>query len=251
MSADDNIPPNIVLVFDGDSLTDGVNNAGSSQYYPNRVNNNIDVVYGTKEFYSYGVSGQSTRQMLADRATQIYPKATAGKINILVAWEEANAILRLDNGYNNSLKVTAEENFADMQTYFEGAKLAGFQHCILITGYYPRKSISGDYEIGSYKIYPSSVDEMEVYLNLVTDANIEDMPWDYHIDLRTAPNIGGVKGQLENATYFNDYIHLQALGYNEIATIITEKINEILTPSFLLQEDGSFLLQENNSKIIL
>ena len=216
----------VVLVFDGDSLTEGSTNSGIEQYYPKEVNTYFNSVFKSKEFYSYAVGGQTLIQMISDASSQIYPKAQVGKENILVAWEEANAMLKITT--RTGVKKTAVENFNDMKSYFQGAKDAGFQHCILITGYYPRLNTSGEYRIASYVIDPASVDEMEVYLNMVANADINTVPWDYHIDLRNAPNIGGTKEQLQDPTYFADYIHLQALGYNEIAIMVESKINQIL-----------------------
>ena len=218
--------PDINLVFDGNSLVRGFNNSGQEQYFPNLVNDALSVNYNTT-FNSFGVDSQKTADMIADATTQIYPLADPSKINILIAWEDANSIIQLDNGYDNTGTVSAAQNFADMETYFNGA--TGFQYKILITGYYPRKDItSGDYEIGSYKAILSSLSTQEDYFNLVLNADIWTVPWTHHIDLRNAPNIGGVAGQNENATYFNDYIHLQALGYEEISTMVINTINDIL-----------------------
>lgn len=214
----------VVMVFDGDSLTLG-EGAGDGQYYPNKVNTNFANTFQSKEFYSYGKGGQDLLDMMADASTQIYPKATVGKENILVVWEEANAILKVTG--SGSVKRTAVQNYNDMITYIQDGKDAGFQHCILITGYMPRKSPSGNYEISTLTITPESVDEMEVYCNMVTNADINTVPWDYHIDLRNAPNIGGAKGQQEDALYFKDYLHLLAAGYDEIATVVIAKINSI------------------------
>jgi lysophospholipase L1-like esterase len=217
----------VVMVFDGDSLTEGTNNAGISQYYPKEVEKHFNPFFDSLNFYSYGVSGQTTRQMLSDASSQIYSKVDSNKDNVLIAWEEANAILQLDNGYDNSNKVTAQENFDDMVTYFQGAKDAGYNHLIIITGYLPRKSTNGNYEISSYTIYPSSVDEMEVYCDLVANADINTVPWDYHIDLRNTANIGGAKGQTKDVSFFNDYIHLQKLGYDEIVNEVIPVISNI------------------------
>lgn len=215
----------VVLVFDGNSLTEGINNAGIDQYYPKLVNTHFEGVFKSKEFSSYGVSGQSTQEMLADVQTQIYPKAVPGKENILIAWEDANSMIKLTN-YDNSDKVSGEQNFVDMKTYFQGAKDAGFQHCILLTGYYPRMQEDGFYHMGTRTVLEESLDQMEIYMNLVSNADIKTVPWDYHIDLREAPHIGGVRGQLEDE-YFNDYIHLNAIGYDEIAALVIDKIEEI------------------------
>jgi len=214
------------LVFDGDSLTRGFNNSGQEQYYPNLVKDAFYEDYDVT-FNSFGVSGQRTEQMIADADTQIYPLAVEGRINILIAWEDANAIIQLDNGYDNSNTVSAEQNFDDFVTYFEGA--TGFQYKILITGYYPRKNGSGDYAIGAYKALLPSLDEQEAFFDLVAVADINTVPWTHHIDLRNAPNIGGAKGQNENPTYFNDYLHLEAAGYDIVADEVISVMSGILS----------------------
>lgn len=216
----------LVLVFDGNSLTEGITHAGIDQYYPKQVNANYEGVFKSKTFYSYGVGGQTTKDMLSDVVSQIYPKVEAGKTNILIAWEDANSLFEV-SGSTQYGQSTAQENFNDFVTYFQGAKDAGFDICILLTGYLPRKSANGNYEIGSSTITPTSVDKMESYCNLVANANISSVPWDYHIDLRNAPNIGGPKGQLKDPTYFGDYLHLYAAGYDIIAQQVIAQINEI------------------------
>lgn len=216
----------VVLVFDGNSLTSGTNNAGIEQYYPKEVNTHFTNTFNSKEFYSYGVGGQTTQDMMSDAATQIYPKAKAGKTNILIAWESENSLLEIE-GKPEYGQSTAQENFDDFVTYFQNAKNAGFQYCIHITGYYPRLNNDGRYQIGTNIITPESVDKMEVFMNMVTNADINSVPWDYHIDLRNAPNIGGAKGQLRDNTYFSDYLHLEAAGYDIVASYVIAEINKI------------------------
>lgn len=218
----------VVLVFDGNSLTDGFNNAGISQYYPNIVKDNIEPLLNTLVFYSMGVSGESTREMLLDVDTRVYPLAETGKTNVLLAWEDANSIIKFlnDSSGQNDNKVTPQENFDDFVTYFTGA--TGFDKKVLITGYHPRKNVNGFYALNSTVFTDASIDEQEEFFNLVRDAPIDTVPWDYVIDLRTLPNVGGVKGQDEDATYFADYIHLQAAGYDEVAEKVFQQLKIII-----------------------
>jgi hypothetical protein len=210
-----------ILVFDGDSLTEGTNASGIDQYYPKEVNK----ITGGK-FYSFGVSGQKTREMLGKFNSQIKPLPKYNSENFIIAWEEANAILHIE-GRVNSEKVTAQENFDDMIHYFDKSRNAGYQHRILITGYYPRLDQNNEYRIGEYVITHQSVDEMELYFNMVANADLSSVTWTHHIDLRNASNIGGSKGQLINETYFADYIHLKSAGYNEVADMVINEINKI------------------------
>ena len=204
----------VVMVFDGNSLTLGTYNSDNAiqQYYPKQVSAYYDGVATTKEFYSYGVNAQTTQNMLSDTNSQIYPLATNGKVNILVAWEDANSI---------DLGRTAQQNFDDFITYFQGARTAGFQHCFLITGYYPRTPYAAGFTLVKR-------DEQHLFFEMVKDADISSVSWDYHIDLRDAPNIGGFREQSQNS-YFGDYLHLHTIGYDVIAQQVINKINQILT----------------------
>jgi len=49
--------------------------------------------------------------------------------------------------------------------------------------------------------------------------------------MRLNANIGGARYQNQSATYFNDYLHLTALGYDEVAM---EVINNGLLKIFTL-----------------
>lgn len=218
----------LVLVFDGNSLTDGLNNSGQSQYYPNEVRQRIEPLVSSLVFHSMGVSGESTREMLLDVDTRVYPLAETGKTNVLIAWEDANSIIKFanDSSGQNDNKVTPQENFADFEAYFSGA--TGFDKKILITGYHPRKNVNGFYALNSTVFTDASIDEQEVFFNLVRDAPIYSVPWDYVIDLRDLPKVGGLKGQNEDAAYFADYIHLQLIGYDEIAFKVSNFLKQIL-----------------------
>ena len=208
---------NLVLVFDGNSLTEGINNAGINQYYPSIVNNFFTGKVASKEFYSYGVGGQTINAMLSDRTTQIYPKAKAGKTNILIAWEDANGILRDGS--------TAALNLSRFNTYFTGA--TGFQYKIIITGYYPRKSADGTYTYVALNTNPAPLYVQKEFFDQVKTATTPT--WTHHIDLRDAPIIGGyVQGETLDPNYFADYLHLQASGYEIIAAIVIAKISEII-----------------------
>lgn len=206
----------LVIVFDGDSLTRGFNNAQIEQYYPKEVDAYLTGKSNTKEFYSYGVGGQSTVQMINDANTQIYPKAQTGKENVLIAWEDVNAIL--NDGR------TAQQNFDDFETYFAGAKAAGFQHCVLITGYYPRELENGTYHNTSWT--QNDFDKQHDYFELVKNANINNQSWDYHIDLRNVDGIGGPRDQTINAN-FSDSVHLFASGYDLVADKVIQELNKI------------------------
>lgn len=208
----------ILIVFDGDSLTEGMNNAGVDQYYPKQVQSWLSTRAKTVEFYSYGVSGQTTQQMLSDVSTQIHTKVNNAKTNIIVAWEDVNAIL--NNGR------TAQQNYDDFVTYFQGCKNAGFDYAILLTGYYPKIRLDGTYNNSAWETgSPSPLDRQHNYFEQVTAAS--GVPWNVHVDLRAAPNIGGARGETLSSTYFNDSVHLQAAGYDIVSDQVESAILEI------------------------
>jgi len=205
------------LVFDGNSLTAGVGATGA-QDYPNYVNNDLANKFNSKTFASFGVGGQTTQSMISDATTQIYSKYQSGKQNVLIAWEDANSF---------NAGRTAQENYDDFKTYFQGAKNAGFEHCILITGMYYRKSPDDTYRNINGAIMPvSRIQNITDYSDLVYGSDINLVPWDYTIDLRNAPVVGGAIGQQKDSNW-SDAVHLTDSGYRLIANVVTAKIKEI------------------------
>lgn len=204
----------IMIVFDGDSLTEGINNAGIDQYYPKEIQTWLSTRTNSVEFYSYGVSGQSTQDMIADASTQIDTKVDASKINVIVAWEDVNAIL--NDGR------TASQNFDDMETYFSGRKTAGYNYGILIGGYYPRIRINGTYNNSAWDTgSPSPLDNQHDYFELLSNASGQS--WDVLVDLRNNAIIGGARAQqLSDNTYFNDSVHLQNVGYDQVVNDVIQ-----------------------------
>ena len=198
------------IVFDGDSLTKGEVNAGIDQYYPNEVLDLIGGIFSNVSFASFGVDGQSTLEMISDASTQIDPLVDSDKINVIVAWEDVNAIL--NDG------TTAQENFDDMETYFSGRKTAGYDVGIILTGYYPRIPLNQPQ-------WPARISIQKDYFDLVK--NSSGQSWDTHIDLRDAPTIGGTEGQAVDGVYFFDSVHLNAIGYDIVANEVFEVLNNI------------------------
>lgn len=198
----------VVLVFDGNSITAGFS-TGIDQYYPKEVDTYLTGKVGSKEFYSYGVDGRTLREMIPD-VRRKYARVVKGKENILIAFEDINC-------FNVDVNLTAQQHFDDYVTYFQGAKDAGFQHCILLTGYYPKGET----------VTQSVRDRQHAFFGLVDASDINLQPWDYRIDLRNSPNIGGGRSDPTNA-YFSDHIHLTAIGYDVIADEVIEQIKLIV-----------------------
>lgn len=202
------------IVFDGDSLTEGINNAGIDQYYPKVIRDYLQPKCKSLTFNSFGVSGQTTQAMLSDITTQILPLYDVGKSNMIIAWEDVNAIL-------NSGR-TAAENIADFESYFGQCKSTGFEYTILLLGYYPRKKVDGTYNQVSWNVGdPSPLDIQAQYFDNAVSSGLTNV--DLIIDLRNDATIGGAREQqLVDTTIFADSVHLQSIGYDALANYVIE-----------------------------
>jgi len=214
------------IVFDGNSLTQG-EGAGGVQVYPNKVKNNYATTFKSLEFHSYGIGGQTLSQMMQDRTTQVLPLANSSKTNILFLWEDVNGLFQ-----NNA--AGAQAHFDNMKLYAQDAKNAGFQKVVLLTSYYFKKDADSIFrnivgtDVSYVELAGGTSDILDIYFDLVTNSNISDVPWDYHIDLRNAPNIGGLRNRVKDNNYFTDFIHLTDLGYQRVAEQVILVVNEIM-----------------------
>ena len=210
------------IVFDGNSLTEGINGSGVDQYFPKKVRDYLIPKCVSVEFNGLGVSGYKMTQMRDNFDTRILPLVNANKTNILIFGEDANDIL----GGN----VTGQQNFDLAVEYAQKGKNAGYNQVILWTGWYPRTAQQS----------VAIMDEQHNYFELVKSANINTVPWDAVVDMRD--NNAFRWGKLpyatpltqaetdEQATYFADYLHLTALGYDKVSEeIINEGILNLNT----------------------
>jgi len=212
------------MVFDGDSLTRG-EGAGGYQVYPYQIFTHYETIFKTVEWHSFGVGGQTTSQMLTDRATQVLPLANPAKFNILFLWEDVNALFQ-------KAPADAQLNYDQMKLYAQDAKNAGYQKVVLLTSYHFRADSDGIIRQGttdaSHVQAPGGTsDILEIYFDLVTNSNPADVAWDHHIDLRNAPFIGGVRNQIKDDVYFADFIHLKLPGYNIVRDQVIAYINSL------------------------
>jgi len=118
------------IVFDGNSLTEGINGSGVDQYFPKEVRDWMLSKCNSVTFNSFGVGGQTIRQMIADASTQIDSLVNVSKTNIIVVNEDANDIIVQNQ--------TAAQNYANIQSYINARYAAGWDYVILWTGWYPR-----------------------------------------------------------------------------------------------------------------
>lgn len=193
------------MVFDGNSLTECINGAGVNQYLSLKVKellSGFDV-----SVKSFGIGGQRLQTMLTNASAKTYPLVITDAINILVLNEDANGILV--DGY------TPAQNVSLMNQYITGAKAAGYDYVVSWNGWYPRLPFD------LYSPTPTALSNQKSYFNL---ANSGQLLSDVNADMRTCTNVGGAEGQNQNATHFNDYLHLKVAGYDEVAVKIKEAI---------------------------
>ena len=188
----------LVIVFDGNSLTRGFDNSGIDQYYPKEVETWLTGKVNSLIFASHGVDGQDLTTMIANAETNIDSNIEPTKTNVCVVWEDANDIILND--------LTGQQNYNNMVTYVSARRTAGFEYVIVLGGYYPRTPYAAGVTQGD-------LDRQHDYFELLAANNLGSVT----VDLRNTANIGGARAQAQNVTYFNDYLHLQALGYDEIA----------------------------------
>jgi hypothetical protein len=110
------------IVFDGNSMT-----AAASSSYPATV---MSLLGGTYRSNNVGVSGQTTIEMLADAATQIYPLYVPGIKNILVYWEVTNDL---------KLGASRADAQARMIQYCQAGKAAGYK--VVVVNIIPRDQV--------------------------------------------------------------------------------------------------------------
>lgn len=188
------------LVLDGDSLTQGIG-GNNNQDISRALITKLTPLCKSLQVFSFGVSGQSTLDMLSDAPTQIDPLANPARTCVYFHWEDVNAIL------NESR--TAQENFDDHEALSSGRKAAGYDYTIHVTGYYPRTPYN---QIGWDSGNPTPLSIQNDYFNLGKVPSADVL-----IDLRLNQNVGGVANQPQDPTYFDDSVHLQNTGYVSVA----------------------------------
>lgn len=201
------------LNFEGDSLTN-CSGASVSHYWAKQVRDNYLPSHSNLLYNEFGHNGDSTLDLISQYATSVKLEASPTELDVIVAWEDVNAIL--NNGR------TALQNFNDMVTYFTNCKNDGFNIRILILGYYPRM-VSG--------AYPAAwtADRLQAqhdYFEMAKAAT--DVPWTDIIDLRDDSIIGGARDQNKDSTYFGDWVHLTDAGYSRISPYVISIINQYL-----------------------
>lgn len=153
---------------------------------------------------NFGVSGQTTPQMLADFSTQVAPLYNANRSkNIYVMWEATN------HHYVNP-SVTASQAFDSILTLCQTAQAVGFD--VVIPNVLPRSN-SGT---------PSDFETWRSSFNSLLASN--EATYGYKLaDVAGNTTIGDA-GDETNTTYYSDLVHLTDAGNNIVAPIIATEI---------------------------
>lgn len=185
------------VIFDGNSMTDG-----STSSYPATT---VAALTGTWYSRNFGVSGQTTTQMISDGVSQIDPFYDSRVTNnVLVAWETTNEL---------KLGVSATDAYNNLVAYCRARKNAGFK--VVVPTILPR-SESGTPEDFNTKRATVNTNIRNNYASFATA--IADVAANTDI---------GEDGDSENATYYADKVHMTTAGYNIVAGIVATAINSL------------------------
>jgi len=200
----------INLFFDGNSLTASNQDGSISQYMPNVVKQGVymDSISGM-DFDSIGVGGQKIATMVANYTANVAPSYDGTKANYLIVAEG-------ENGFDNDT-YTGQDNLDLMNDYIALAKATGWT--VITWGAWYKRT---PYSVSDNATRRSNRKD---YLDLAAAGGLNS---DYHLDMRTLDNVGGVQGLPQDATYNVDWIHLTAAGNDILAAKILEKLQEIL-----------------------
>lgn len=199
------------VVMDGNSLT-----SSNNQYISTKISQYLTSLVGSVEMISLGVSGQRLQTMFnnASGVNGVYSRPNPTKYNILIVNEDANGILQ--DGYSEFRQLQL------MNQYISGAYRAKYNAVISWNGWYARLP---------HDLFQPTAQNLLNFKNYCNLANTDGKLYsNINVDMRNAPNIGGSENQVQNATYFIDYLHLNNNGNDIVANeIINNGINQIFT----------------------
>lgn len=185
-------------VFDGDSITVGEGETGScSGIYPYKSAQTLGLSYG--QWDNLGIGYQTMPEMTSKFVSEVAPIATmTGKPLKVAAFE----------WYNQ--KVTPDP-VANALAYLATARAAGAK---VAFGTSTDSSLTPETERANYNAY--------------FDANHSAATMDAYAPIHNNANIGVEGATTAHPTYFNsDKLHLVALGYTELASVMTTALQAI------------------------
>ena len=204
----------IQLIGDGDSITQGVDGRNTQDYVLRVLNLMKDNGFSDVVMNSYGIGGETTKELIADWDAKVKPNIIPSRKKILLIMESVNAILNEEVHGILGAK-TGRENWDDMATYITQAKDDGIDYVILVTSYYPR-TVSGNYNQVFWT--EDRLLMQKEYFEMSNKIGIIDA--DVVVDLRKETTLGGLRSQAHNPLYFDDSIHLLGVGYNLLGDFV-------------------------------
>lgn len=191
-----------VIVCDGNSLTYGYDLISDSSY-PTKLSQRSPYNSNGSSVSNYGVSGQSTIDMLNDYSSQIAPLYNANQNSILIAWELTNDL------YNTGNTDTVINRIV---RYCEGGQATGFK-VIVMTGI--ARKITGTTTGGdNQSSFNSKMSTINTYLktNFASFADeivaLDETFTDFN----------------DTGKYLADGVHLSGPGYTVVVNLIMEQI---------------------------
>lgn len=188
-----------LIVTDGNSLTDGAYST-----YPRML---IDDLGGTWTLRNFGVSGQTTANMLKDVQAQIDPLFSPKRASILVAWEITNDLKR------DASRGDAYERF---QRYCRERRAVGWKVIALTVLPRVRNESQSKFENDRSAI------NADMRLNWPSFA-------DGLADVAADNRIGDFGDQLDKM-YYSDGTHLTGQGYAIVADLVAAQVRRLKAP---------------------
>jgi len=190
--------PDGIVIFDGNSMT-----AEASSSYPSTA---FDLLSGTWFYRNFGVSGQTTIEMIADGVDQIDSLYSAAfSNNVVVYWEVTNDL---------KLGATRADAQARMVTYCQARQAAGFK--VVVGTILPRE------QVGT----PETFEADRIAINTYIRENYTDFA-DVVADVAGDSRIGDA-GDCNDTTYYNaDKVHMVDAGYAIVAGIVATAIGTL------------------------
>jgi lysophospholipase L1-like esterase len=194
--------PGGLIVFDGDSLTQGYLLA-PSQSYPSQAMRQLP---GWLEYVNVGIAGQTWQDLLRGVRRDVDPLYSAARrLNLVVAWAAAND---LASGF------TARETYENARRYCEARRRVGFT--VVTATMYPLQPKDADAHFEASRTAYN--DLLRAHWHEFADALV---------DLAADERIGDPSGPARRQ-YFLDVVHLNEAGYGVIADCVVRTLRPIV-----------------------
>jgi lysophospholipase L1-like esterase len=191
-----------IIVFDGDSLTEGFMLESGESYPAQAMRQLPDGI----PWENVAVSGQVWPDMLADVEAEVDPLfSKTNAFNIVVAWASANDLAA---GY------TAQEIYENARGYCLARKDRGFTAVICTMYPLEPKDYDPGYEERRLEYNQLLRDHWREFADELTDLAADERIGDASLD--------------ERSTYFIDIVHLNEAGYAVIADAVAATLRPLI-----------------------